>query len=511
MELSGPKGIDDALSAGAKITTTKFEAERPRPLPLVREIPDPNPYPLDALGPLLKPAAEKFIEAIQAPPALCGQAVLAAANLAVQGHGDITIDGRVHPTSLFLVGVGDSGERKTGVDRIALRAHRVHEQRIAQQHEHAFETYKNLKEVYDKRRDDVLKKKAKLHQLNETMDALDSLGAAPKPPLHPIFIVEEPSYEGLIKLMAAGQPSMGLFTAEGGRLIGGYSMSEDHQLKTAAGLSELWDGNPITRIRSGDGASSIRGRRLALSIMAQPGVALALVNNPVLVDQGLNSRLLPTWPTSTAGTRTYRSIDLTTDPAVLAFHSYMKEILEAPLPLVEKSQNELAPRALPLKADAKRAWIAIHDDVERELRQDGAYASIRGLANKAPEHVLRIAGTLTLTKTLESGAIAVDEIDAGRDLMEHYLAEALRIREAAAVDPQLQTAAKVMAWARRSGGKFHFQQLYQFGPPAVRDAKSARAIIDVLLNHLQLLPLAGGMTCNGRKYAEAWLVNEEPD
>ncbi len=36
-------------------------------------------------------------------------------------------------------------------------------------------------------------------------------------------------------------------------------MSEDHQLKTATGLSELWDGKRISRVRSGDGAALLYG------------------------------------------------------------------------------------------------------------------------------------------------------------------------------------------------------------------------------------------------------------
>jgi hypothetical protein len=70
-----------------------------------------------------------------------------------------------------------------------------------------------------------------------------------------MFITEEPTYEGLVKLLMVGQPSIGLFTDEGGRLIGGYGMNTENQLKTASGLCELWDGKRITRVRGGDGAS----------------------------------------------------------------------------------------------------------------------------------------------------------------------------------------------------------------------------------------------------------------
>jgi hypothetical protein len=41
-------------------------------------------------------------------------------------------------------------------------------------------------------------------------------------------------------MVAAGQPSLGLFSAEGGQFIGGHGMNEDNKLKTAAGLSCAW-------------------------------------------------------------------------------------------------------------------------------------------------------------------------------------------------------------------------------------------------------------------------------
>src|SRR5688572_33475243 len=66
------------------------EIERPKwePEPLRRPLVPPSPYPLDALGPVLSAAAKRIHEVVQAPAALCGQSVLAAAALAAQQHAD---------------------------------------------------------------------------------------------------------------------------------------------------------------------------------------------------------------------------------------------------------------------------------------------------------------------------------------------------------------------------------------------------------------------------------------
>ena len=104
----------------------------------------------------------------------------------------------------------------------------------------------------------------------EKYKELEALGSPPTPPLDPVLLVEEPTYEGLVKLLQLGQPSLGLFSDEGGRLLGGHGMSQENQLKTGVGLCELWDGKRISRVRSGDGAHLIYGKRVSMHIMIQP-------------------------------------------------------------------------------------------------------------------------------------------------------------------------------------------------------------------------------------------------
>lgn len=94
-------------------------------------------------------------------------------------------------------------------------------------------------------------------------------------------------------------------------------MNPDNLLKTAAGLSGLWDGKPIDRVRGGDGSTKLYGRRVSLHLMVQPEVSQLMLSNPVLIGQGLLSRCLVTWPESTAGTRPYREEDLSASNRLL--------------------------------------------------------------------------------------------------------------------------------------------------------------------------------------------------
>jgi Protein of unknown function (DUF3987) len=73
-------------------------------------------------------------------------------------------------------------------------------------------------------------------------------------------------------------------------------MSDDNKLRTAAGLSELWDGEPIKRVRAGDGTLVLPGRRVAMHLMAQPDVAAIMLSDRMLLSQGFLSRCLVTAP-----------------------------------------------------------------------------------------------------------------------------------------------------------------------------------------------------------------------
>ena len=69
--------------------TLSVKPEPPRPL--TRELAPADPFPIDALGPLLRDAVQAIHDKLQAPLAIGGQSVLGTATLAVQGHADVQL------------------------------------------------------------------------------------------------------------------------------------------------------------------------------------------------------------------------------------------------------------------------------------------------------------------------------------------------------------------------------------------------------------------------------------
>lgn len=461
------------------------------PKPLQREPSQPTLFPVEALGDVLGAAAVEITNVIQAPLAISGNSVLAAAHLAAQGHVNVLIDGRRHPISEFFLTIGRTGERKSAVDKIALQPHRERQDELRATHKREFAEHERQADAYKKSKEEAIGgTKSKGYEAK--VKALRELGDPPADPLEPFLLCEEPTYEGLVKMLAHGQPSIGLFSDEGGRFIGGHGMSEDHMLKTAAGLSGMWDGNPISRVRAGDGAALLPGRRVSAHLMAQPDIAQLMLSNFVLLEQGLLSRCLVTWPDSTAGCRLYKAVDLSDMDTIKRYSAVMMKLLVAPLTLKEGALNELAPRDLSLDHEAKRIWIAYHDAIERELVDTGKLAQIRGLANKAPEHASRIAAVLALVDDLGCSAISARWMKSGIALVTHYLNEAMRLYEAGAADPEIREAEKLLTWLKSRPADrrtvISLVEVYQLGPNSIRNAKTARALMKLLEEHGYVRP-----------------------
>lgn len=222
------------------------------PLPLFRDAPRGEPFPLDSLGSLLEKTAISLHEASGAPKALIGQSLIAAAALAVQGHADVIMDGRRSPCSIFCLSIGASGERKSFIDSEALKPHRNFEESQMDEYAEQLKRYAIEAEAYDITKCNILKKSKTLEK-NKLAEELERIGDKPEPPHPEIMLIEEPTYEGIVKSLAFGRPSIGLFSDEGGRLVGGHAMNKDNQLKTIGGFCGLWDGKPISRTRAGEG------------------------------------------------------------------------------------------------------------------------------------------------------------------------------------------------------------------------------------------------------------------
>ncbi|MBX9721914.1 MAG: DUF3987 domain-containing protein, partial [Candidatus Obscuribacterales bacterium] len=199
--------------------------------PLTRDIPAAEPFPTEALPLLLREATESLHSVIKAPVALCVQSVLAAETLVLQQIADAEIDGRRYPISNFFLTLGASGERKSAVDKVVLKPIREHEAEQFRAYKKEMKRYEDRRKIYDSCVKGILNSKK---DLEAKRLEIAKLGDSPEPPLSPIRLFSDPTMEGLGKLMLGAQPSLGLFSDEAGRMLGGHSMNDENRLKTIA-------------------------------------------------------------------------------------------------------------------------------------------------------------------------------------------------------------------------------------------------------------------------------------
>lgn len=221
------------------------------PQPLVREIPKGEAYPVHALGPLR--AAVEAVQAItQAPVAIAAQSALSVASLAVQAHADVETLAGYAPVSLFCLTIAQSGERKSGCDKLVMAGLRDIERGRASDYRETMMDWDASHKLWTAKRDRMVKEAAgsSVQKARDAEADLANLGPAPAQPQSPKLTTAEPTLEGLVKLYLTGQPSLGLFSDEGGGFLGGYAMNSDNRLKTVAGLSGLWGGDALDRVRA---------------------------------------------------------------------------------------------------------------------------------------------------------------------------------------------------------------------------------------------------------------------
>ena len=92
-------------------------------------------------------------------------------------------------------------------------------------------------------------------------------------------------------------------------------------------------------------------------------------------------------------------------------------------------------------------------------------------------------------------------------LTQYYLNEALRVLNSGIANPVLQEANKLLEWLRgKQKTTITLPEIYQCGPNSIRDAKKARHLRNILIDHGYALSLTDGAEIEGTMRKEAYEV-----
>lgn len=481
------------------------------PRPLLRKKPKGRRYPVEALGPL-RAAVEAAQAVTQAPVAIAAQSALAVASLAVQPFVDVETFGGPRPTSLFLVTLAKSGERKSSCDDLLMRAVREYERASLKSARAARAEWDVDHEIWKAEYDRLLAEAKTGETKRHTVEAeLKKLGAGPLPPPSPERLASEPTFEGLTRLLDECMPSVGVFSDEGGQFLGGHAMNKDNRQKTVTAFNGLWDGKPIRRTRGGDGNKTLLGRRVAVHFMVQPALADLLMSDGIARDSGFLPRILVCEPPSTIGTRIISGIRPDTKP-LDAFTEQVLELLERALPM-DPETKELRPRVLVLSEGARRLLEDYANRIERAQAKGAALAELTGTASKSAEQAARIAGVLRAFQDPDAEEVSAEDMQNGIKLAEYYLNEALRLSQVATVSERVQNAEALRNWLLEKWEDEHvlIADILQRGPSPLRETSHARNAVKALVDHGWLVPCERGTIVRDKARNEAYLVVRSED
>ncbi|WP_172704863.1 YfjI family protein [Sphingomonas sp. LH128] len=467
---------------------------RGEPIEFKPTVGDPEEYPLHALPPRLADCIQGLVDIVQIPTSIAAQAVLGACAIVAQTRIEIEMPtGEVIPSSLFLFTVAASGDRKSSCDKRALGPIYRREKELRDGFEEKQQHFSIEKAAHDAAVSAAKRGKKSRFQIQEDLEAC---GTAPTPPALPMLLVEEPTIEGIVKLLDEAYPSIGLFSDEGAQFLGGYSMQDEQQAKTGAMLSQLWDGKPIKRVRGGDVTKILDGRRMSLHLMVQPGVATKLFANKALRDQGMMSRMLITFPKSLKGQRLWKDATQKSQDDLAAYQSRLSSLLQGAFSRMNPETRELEFSTVQLQDEARAMWIAFSDHLEKQQGPDGVLAEVSDLASKMAQHALRLAAVVSYFEGGEHvvrDGISVPAMRAGIALGQYYLSEALRLFNAGSVDEDSENAQTLVEFVRKERlacvGK---RWLSQHAPKNVRPAVVLTRAIQLLLDAGHLVQVKGG-------------------
>ena len=506
----------DGTARNPAIVVSHPTAPRPHDWPAPADLSDAGqspPYPIAYWPEAARRAVTEYQAFGQQPMAMVACSALGQMALAAQGLADVARNEHlISPISLNLLVLADSGERKSAADRQYSRAARAwqkieREARLdeyrragAMEKDHRARVDGVRKQITAKAAKDSPEDEAELERLRDRLIELEQ-NPVMAPPL-PLLTYEDVTPAALAYALATGWPSAGLFSDEGGAVIGSHGMGEDTATGMLALLNILWDGRDFVPTRKQAAVAELRGRGFSAFLMLQPDLLPKLIERGAR-NIGFLARFLLAAPTTTMGERMYA--DPPSDWRALDdFDAHIRRLLEADLPIDTSGDDRgllmrLNPPLMHLDPAAKRAFVEYHDEVEKELSEFGEFSAVRDVASKSAENAVRVAAVFQL---FDRGRVdrLLDHayMDSGIAVASWHLSEARRIFYEQDAPQNVADARELARWLTgraqsatdssgapivSTNGELALREIQRIGPNRTRDSLRRDAALDVLEEH----------------------------
>lgn len=481
----------------AKLPILAPVSDWPKPLPLVSND-EAAPYPIDALPGGIGDAVREVVGFVQCPIPLAACSALTAVSTVAQGLVDVRrAEKLTSPASLFVLAIAESGERKSTCDEYFTSAIAEWEAQKSEEAKPELARHAADFAAWEARRDGIL---AAIRQATAksppkpTEDLENDLRELeqrkPVPPKVARLIYKDVTSQKLGERLAMGWPSGAIISAEAGIVLGGHSMKGDAQMGSLSLLNSLWSGETFISDRRTTESYAVRGARLTMGLAAQPDTVRAFFDatEGLARGSGFAARFLIAWPASTQGERLFREAPQTW-PHLSAFQRRIGALLDMPMKFDEC--NVLAPSVLDLSPEAREAWIAFHDEVEKELRLGGDMAETRDVASKAADNAARLSALFHVYEHGPGGQIGMGAMSSACAVAAWHLYEARRFLGGLALPIQIINAVKLDGWLIKYCAEHQTTSVLRSlvqrrGPSPLRDGQALDRAIAALVEAARL-------------------------
>jgi hypothetical protein len=409
------------------------------------------PFPVDVLPAWLARYVEAVATHLQVPAD--GPALIALATIAAAGTRRIRVrrlaDDYEQPLNLYLLGLGEPGERKSQIVAEVVRPLREHEAREADRlHDQiALEAQRRL---LDEDRMKVIRRtlaggkvKGDPQALRAELDRL-TLELA-KPPLRaPRLVTSAPTQGALEQLLADNGERMAILGAEGGvfgivagRFSGNGKAPPDMDILLGAWSGDAGDSDRVTRP-----GTRLKAPALTIGLFVQPQVFREMSDIYGADEKGLTSRFLIALVESRAHTQEYFGRPMDRDRGE-AWARQVRALLDG-LPAAPEE------RIITLPSEILAPAKAFHDEVTPMMADGGPLSlpSLRAFGSKLRGQLERLIGVLHVAEHgVQAPDIPCTEDTAARAarLARYFLAHGMAARSEIAVDPVLLRAQRLVA------------------------------------------------------------------
>lgn len=493
-QLHGADAVRECFDAACATAANDW----PEPLPLTTRL-EAEEYPADALPGTIRRAVEEVAGFVKAPLPLVASCALAALSVAAQAHADVKRAEKLEgPSSLFLLTIADSGERKSTCDGFFTAAIREWEREQAEAAKPLLKQYRDELDAWTAEREGLLaaikeaaKKGKPADKLRADLEGLQEL--EPDPPRVPRMLLGDETPENLVWTLAKKYPAAAVVCSEAGLIFGSHGMGRDSIMRNLGTLNALWSGERISIGRRTTDSFEVQGARLTVALQVQEPTLRGFFDKsgPLARGTGFLARFLIAWPASTQGARPFTEAPQTW-PSLAAFNRRLRQLLDLPAPM--DIDGALIPEMLSLTHPAKAAWVEFHDGIEQELRSGGDLYDVRDVASKAADNAARLAALFQLFEH-GGGSVSVECMEAARLVVAWHLSESRRFFGELALPEPMADALRLDAWLRgycadkrtAEVGKNHVRQ---HGP--LRDGARLEAAIAELADARRLRAVKDG-------------------